>query len=209
MAQQNVELADLGIEAGEVRTIWNEERIYEQAVRTGEGEVAKGGALLVKTGKHTGRSAKDKCTVRDEMTENTVWWDNNASISPAHFDALWEDFRAHLKGKTLYTQELFGGADLDHRAPVRIVNELAWHSLFIRHLLRLPTEDEYKSFEHEFTIINAPSFRADPARHGTVSETVIAVNFAKKLVLIGGTSYAGETKSRSSPSSTISCRPRA
>ncbi len=194
VSHQNVELADLGIEAGDVRKNWNEERLYEQAVQSGEAEVAKGGALLVKTGKHTGRSAKDKFTVRDETTENTVWWDNNASMTPAHFDALWEDFQAHLQGKTLYTQQLFGGADLDHRAPVRIVNEFAWHSLFIRHLLRIPTADEYDGFEHEFTIINSPSFRADPAKHGTVSDTVIAVNFAKKIVLIGGTSYAGETK---------------
>ena len=180
MSHQNVELSDLGIEAGEIRKNWNEETHYEQALRSGEGEVAKGGALLVKTGKHTGRSAKDKFTVRDATTENTVWWDNNAAMTPAHFDALWEDFRAHLAGKTLYTQDLFGGADLDHRAPVRIVNELAWHSLFIRHLLRIPTAEEYDSFAHEFTIINSPSFRADPAKHGTASDTVIADNYAKK-----------------------------
>ena len=115
-------------------------------------------------------------------------------MTPAHFDVLWEDFKAHLEGKDLFVQELFGGADLDHRLPVRIVNEYAWHSLFIRHLLRIPEASEYEGFTSEFTIINSPSFRADPEKHGTVSETVIAVNFAKKLVLIGGTSYAGETK---------------
>ncbi|WOR14691.1 phosphoenolpyruvate carboxykinase [Hyphomonas sp. FCG-A18] len=189
-----VELADLGIEAALVRKNWNEARLYQQAVLNEDAQIAKGGALVVKTGQHTGRSAKDKFTVRDETTENSVWWDNNASITPAQFDALWEDFRDHLKGKDLYMQELFGGADLDHRAPVRVVTEYAWHSLFIRHLLRIPTAAEYEAFQHEFTIINAPSFRADPAKHGTVSETVIAVNFARKIVLIGGTSYAGETK---------------
>jgi len=189
-----VELADLGIEAALVRKNWNEARLYQQAVLNEDAQIAKGGALVVKTGQHTGRSAKDKFTVRDETTENSVWWDNNASITPAQFDALWEDFRDHLKGRDLYMQELFGGADLDHRAPVRVVTEYAWHSLFIRHLLRIPTAAEYEAFQHEFTIINAPSFRADPAKHGTVSETVIAVNFAKKIVLIGGTSYAGETK---------------
>lgn len=194
MSHQNVELADLGIEAASVRKNWIEPRLYQQAVRNEDAQIAQGGALVVKTGQHTGRSAKDKFTVRDETTENTVWWDNNASITPDQFDALWEDFRAHLKGKDLYMQELFGGADLDHRAPVRVVTEYAWHSLFIRHLLRIPTAAEYEAFAHEFTIINAPSFRADPAKHGTVSETVIAVNFAKKIVLIGGTSYAGETK---------------
>lgn len=194
MSQNSVELADLGIQAASVRKNWIEPRLYQQAVTNEDAQVAKGGALVVKTGQHTGRSAKDKFTVRDETTENTVWWDNNASMTPAQFDALWEDFRAHLSGKDLYMQELFGGADLDNRAPVRVVTEFAWHSLFIRHLLRIPTPAEYDAFAHEFTIINAPSFRADPAKHGTVSETVIAVNFAKKIVLIGGTSYAGETK---------------
>ena len=194
MSDQKVELASLGIAAGNVMSNWNEERLYERAIATGEGRVAKGGALLVETGKHTGRSAKDKFTVRDETTENTVWWDNNAAMTPAHFDVLWEDFKAHLNGKDLFVQELFGGADLNHRLPVRVVTEYAWHSLFIRHLLRRPDEKELADFAAEFTIINSPSFRADPARHGTVSETVIAVNIAKKIVLIGGTSYAGETK---------------
>ncbi len=194
MSNQIVELADLGVDAGSVMENWNEARLYEHAVASGEAKVAKGGALLVETGLHTGRSAKDKFTVRDEMTENTVWWDNNAAMTPAQFDVLWGDFKAHLDGKDLFTQELFGGADLDHRLPVRVVTEYAWHSLFIRHLLRIPTEAEYPAFAADFTIINSPSFRADPARHGTVSETVIAVNFTKKIVLIGGTSYAGETK---------------
>lgn len=187
-------LADLGINAATIRKNLKEAPLYQLAVQNGEGEVAAGGPLVVKTGQHTGRSAKDKFTVRDETTENTVWWDNNASMTPEHFDALWEDFKAHANGMDLYVQELFGGADLDHRLPVRVVNEYAWHSLFIRHLLRVPTEAEYEGFAPEFTIINLPSFRADPARHGTVSETVIAVNMSKRLVLIGGTSYAGETK---------------
>ena len=194
MSENLVGLSDLGITPKEIRKNWKEERLYERAVIDEGAEIAKGGALLVKTGLHTGRSAKDKFTVRDETTENTVWWDNNASMTPAHFDALFEDFKAHLNGKNLYMQELFGGADLDHRLPVRVINEFAWHSLFIRHLLRIPEPSEYEGFAHEFTIINSPSFRADPAKHGTVSETVIAVNIAKRIVLIGGTSYAGETK---------------
>lgn len=187
-------LSDLGISAATIRKNLKEAPLYQLAIQNGEGEVAAGGPLVVKTGQHTGRSAKDKFTVRDETTENSVWWDNNASMTPAHFDALWEDFKSHANGMDLYVQELFGGADLDHRLPVRVVNEFAWHSLFIRHLLRVPTDAEYEGFEQEFTIINLPSFRADPVRHGTVSETVIAVNIAKRLVLIGGTSYAGETK---------------
>ncbi|WP_300545298.1 phosphoenolpyruvate carboxykinase [Maricaulis sp.] len=187
-------LASLGIRAGRVNLNWNEARLYEEAVRRGEGEIAQGGPLVVKTGAHTGRSAKDKFTVRDADTESQVWWDNNASITPESFDALWQDFQAHMAGKEVFVQQLFGGADLDHRLPVRVINELAWHSLFIRHLLRIPSAEEYEGFEAEFTIVNLPSFKADPARHGCRSETVIAVDFSRKLVLIGGTSYAGETK---------------
>ncbi|WP_203292097.1 phosphoenolpyruvate carboxykinase [Maricaulis parjimensis] len=187
-------LESLGIKAGQVNLNWNEARLYEEAVRRGEGEVAEGGPLVVKTGAHTGRSAKDKFTVRDAETEDQVWWDKNASITPGNFDTLWQDFQAHMEGKELFVQQLFGGADLDHRLPVRVVNELAWHSLFIRHLLRIPAADEYTGFEAEFTIINLPSFKADPARHGCRSETVIAVDFNRRMVLIGGTSYAGETK---------------
>ncbi|MEM0986291.1 MAG: phosphoenolpyruvate carboxykinase [Pseudomonadota bacterium] len=187
-------LAEIGAAAKTTKKNWNETRLYEAAIVSGEARIAKGGALLAETGAHTGRSAKDKFTVRDDLTENTVWWDNNAPMAPHHFDALWEDFKAHLGQTDVYVQELFGGADPEHRLPVQVVTEYAWHSLFIRHLLRVPKGDEYNGFTPEFTIINLPSFRANPEKHGTRSETVIAVNIAKRLVLIGGTSYAGETK---------------
>ena len=115
-------------------------------------------------------------------------------MTSEQFATLWNDFRAHMEGKELFVQQLFGGADKEHRLPVRVVNELSWHSLFIRHLLRVPAEAEYEGFDAQFTIINLPSFKADPERHGCRSETVIGVDFDRKLVLIGGTSYAGETK---------------
>ena len=174
---------------------WTPARFYEAAIQNEGAEIAKGGALVVKTGKHTGRSATDKFVVRDTETENTVWWDENAEMSPAHFAALKADFAAHMADvKTLYGQDTFGGADLDHRLPVQIITEFAWHGLFVHHLLRQPNAAELESFAPEFTIINLPSFQADPVRHGTRSETVIAVNMNERLILIGGTSYAGETK---------------
>ncbi|MBU2083002.1 MAG: phosphoenolpyruvate carboxykinase (ATP), partial [Alphaproteobacteria bacterium] len=194
MSDQVAILAELGVRPLSVRKNWKEATLYETSIANGESRVANGGALVVETGQHTGRSAKDKFTVRDTTTENTVWWDNNASMTPEQFDVLLEDFKTHLARQDIFAQELFGGADPDHRLPVTVINELAWHSLFIRHLLRVPTDAEYANFKSEFTIINCPTFRADPARHGTRSETVIAVNFAKRMVLIGGTSYAGETK---------------
>ncbi|WP_019961923.1 phosphoenolpyruvate carboxykinase [Woodsholea maritima] len=190
----NAALKDMGLSEPIIHLNWNEARLYEEAVRRGEGEIAKGGALVVKTGQHTGRSARDKFTVRDSETENTLWWDFNEAMTPAHFDTLWNDMRAHMEGKELFVQNLFGGADHEHRLPVRVVTELAWHSLFIRHLLRRPSTDELVDFDPQFTIVNLPSFKADPAKHGTRSETVIAVNFTARMVLIGGTSYAGETK---------------
>ena len=168
--------------------------LYEEAVRRGEGHVAKNGPLVVRTGIHTGRSAGDKFVVRDDSTESQVWWDNNKAMSPAQFDALYADMMAHAEERELFAKDLFGGADLTHRISVRVVTEYAWHSLFVHQLLIRPTAQELKGFDPEFTIIDLPSFNADPARHGCVSQTVIAVNFAKKVILIGGTSYAGEMK---------------
>ena len=169
--------------------------LVEHAVSNGEGVLAKDGPLVVKTGKHTGRSANDKFTVRDPETEDTIWWDNTKAMSPDHFAALKADFLAALADKEqLYVADLFGGSQPEYRVRVRVINELAWHNLFIRTLLVRPEADELASFEPEFTIIDLPSFRADPARHGTRSETVIAVNLTERMILIGGTAYAGEMK---------------
>jgi phosphoenolpyruvate carboxykinase (ATP) len=169
--------------------------LTEHAICNGEGMLAKDGPLVVKTGKHTGRSANDKFIVRDSETETTIWWDNNKSMAPAHFAALKADFMAALAAKdTLYVQDLYGGSQAEHRVNVRVINELAWHSQFIRTLLVRPEAAALAGFEPEFTIVDLPSFRADPARHGTRSETVIAVNLSEKLILIGGTAYAGEMK---------------
>ncbi|MHA6316962.1 phosphoenolpyruvate carboxykinase [Altererythrobacter sp. CAU 1778] len=170
--------------------------LIEHAVRNGEGRLAKDGALVVETGKHTGRSANDKFIVKDDETADTVWWGKtNTPMDPAHFAALKEDFlKAVAEKETLYVADLFGGSQPEHRVNVRVVNEMAWHNQFIRTLLVRPTDEELADFAPEYTIIDLPSFRADPERHGTRSETVIAVNFSEKLILIGGTRYAGEMK---------------
>jgi phosphoenolpyruvate carboxykinase (ATP) len=170
--------------------------LVEHAVRNGEGLLAADGPLVVATGKHTGRSAKDKFIVKDGNTAETVWWGKtNVPMDPAHFAALKADFFAALAAKDkLYVADLFGGSQPEHRVNVRVINELAWHNQFIRTLLVRPTRDELAGFVPEYTIIDLPSFKADPARHGSRSETVIAVNFTEKLILIGGTAYAGEMK---------------
>ena len=171
-----------------------EPALVERAISNGEAKLAPGGALLALTGQHTGRSPKDKFTVRDATTENTVDWGNNAGMDPAHFDVLHQDMLVHLKDKTVYVQDLACGADPAHQIKVRFVNELAWHMLFIRNMMRRLPREDLAGFVNEWTVINCPNFRADPARHGCRSETVIAVSFAKKTVLIGCTSYAGENK---------------
>ncbi|GGL51774.1 phosphoenolpyruvate carboxykinase [Wenxinia marina] len=168
--------------------------LLDAAIERGEGVRGKGGTLLVSTGRHTGRSPRDKFVVRTRATEDRVWWDNNAPMQPDAFARLKADMLAHMQGRDYWVQDLIGGADPAHRLDVRMVTELAWHALFIRHLLRRPTEAELGSMSPDFTIINCPSFKADPDRHGCRSETVIAINFDERTVLIGGTEYAGENK---------------
>ena len=175
---------------------WNLEApaLVERSLARGEAHLIQGGAIAAETGVHTGRSPKDKFTVRDADTEDHVWWDNNGSITREQFETLREDFLKHAEGKSLFAQDLYGGADPAHRVKVRVFTEYAWHSLFIRNLLRRPDQSELGEFKPTLTIVDLPSFKADPARHGCRSETVIAVDFTNNIVLIGGTSYAGEMK---------------
>ncbi len=199
-ADITVPLHDLGAQGVRVNADlhWNltTSPLVEAAVARGEGRLSKHGALVVETGDRTGRSAKDKFTVKDAETDGNVWFnDGNKPMEPAHFAALKADFMAAIGEKdTLFVQDLYGGSQPEHRVRVRVINELAWHNLFIRTLLCRPERGDLKAFVPEFTIIDLPTFRADPARHGTRSEVVVAVNFTEKLILIGGTKYAGEMK---------------
>ncbi|WP_179381546.1 phosphoenolpyruvate carboxykinase [Jannaschia marina] len=171
-----------------------EPAIIQEALVRGEGTLGQGGAFLVTTGKFTGRSPKDKHVVRSAATEDTIWWDNNAPMEPGAYDVLKADMLAHMKGRDYFVQDLFGGSDPAHRLDVRVVTELAWHSLFIRHMLRRPDAQELAAFVPEYTVINCPSFKADPDRHGCRSDVVIALNLDAKEILIAGTEYAGENK---------------
>ncbi|GKY89273.1 phosphoenolpyruvate carboxykinase [Sinisalibacter aestuarii] len=188
-------LEDQGITGlGDVYYNLIEPQLMEHAVKRGEGHVGKGGTMLVSTGSHTGRSPNDKFVVRTPEVEDTIWWDNNKPMDPEAFDRLYADMLAHMQGKDLFVEDLYGGADPAYQLDVRMVTELAWHALFMRHMLRRPARDELDSFVPEYTIINVPSFKADPKKHGCRTETVIALNFSKKIILIGGTEYAGENK---------------
>ncbi len=169
-------------------------QLYEHALQRHEAHIAAHGPLVADTGVHTGRSPKDKFIVRDANTDPIVWWDNNTPMSVEHFDVLLADFLAHAKGKTLFAQDLYGGADPALRVKARAFTEYAWHSLFIRNLLIRPPAEDVATFVPDLTIADLPSFKADPKRHGTRTETVIACDFTRKIILIGGSSYAGELK---------------
>jgi phosphoenolpyruvate carboxykinase (ATP) len=179
-----------------VRVRWNlsPAALYEESVRRQEGLIAADGPLACRTGQHTGRSPNDKFIVREPSSEKDIAWGGpNRPMSVEHFEALHRDLLASLTGKELFVQDCHAGADPRYRLPIRVITEYAWHSLFARNLFIV---DPAATGEHvaALTIIDAPSFRADPARHGTNSEVVIVLNFAERLVLIGGTSYAGEIK---------------
>ena len=169
--------------------------LYEDAIRRGDGQLGAQGQLVVETGKHTGRSAKDKFFVRNAATEDAVWWGEiNQPMSPANFNGLLARMRSHLSQGEVFVQDLWIGEDAAHRLPVRVVSESPWHALFARTLLIEPPLAALADFAPEFTILHAPSFTADPATDGTRSETVVAIDFEQKVVLIGGTFYAGEIK---------------
>jgi len=169
--------------------------LTEAALRRGEAELAAGGSLVAETGKRTGRSPKDKFTIKDALTENKVAWGSaNQPFPPDKFDALYERVLDYLKGKELFVQDLFSGADPKYRLPIQVINEYAWHNLFVRQLFIRPAAEELKTHQPEFTILSAPGFQADPQRDGTNSEVFVLINFSKKLALIGGTEYAGEMK---------------
>jgi phosphoenolpyruvate carboxykinase (ATP) len=171
-----------------------EPALIQAAIRRGEGDLGQGGTMLVSTGKYTGRSPKDKFVVDEPSVKDTIWWENNPPMAQDAFDRLHADMIAHMAGGEYFVQDLFGGADPAYRLNVRLITELAWHSLFIRHMLRRPEISELDTFVPEFTVINCPTFKADPAKHGCRSETVIAISIEKKLILIANTEYAGENK---------------
>jgi phosphoenolpyruvate carboxykinase (ATP) len=169
--------------------------MVEQAVRRGEGILTDEGALAVETGKFTGRSPKDKFLVREPSSEAQIDWGAvNQPFDPAAFDALLERVVAHLAGRELWSIDALAGSDPTHRTPVRVICERAYHALFARQLFVDPTSEEHARHRPEFTILAAPDFQADPARDGTRSETFIILNLARRIIVIGGTLYAGEIK---------------
>jgi phosphoenolpyruvate carboxykinase (ATP) len=169
--------------------------LVEQSIRRGETHVASNGAIVGETGKRTGRSPKDKFIVKDALTADKVNWGSvNQPFTTEQFDALYSRVLEYLATKDLFVQQLFAGADPKYRLQLQVINEYAWHNLFVKQLFVRPTAEELKSHKAEFTVVGAPEFQADPQRDGTNSETFIITDFTRKIILIGGTKYAGELK---------------
>src|SRR5438105_10835196 len=183
------------VRARMIRTNLATAELYEDAVRDGDGVIAAEGPLVVRTGKHTGRSPLDKFIVRERSSEANVWWgDVNHPITEANYDRLRARLLEYVARRTLYSQDLFIGAHPKHRRSLRVFTETAWASIFARNLFRRPSQADLETFAPNFTIINVPSFQADPATEGVRSETAILVHLKRMEILIVGTMYAGEIK---------------
>ena len=180
------------------KVYWNLpiEALYEEALFRREGVLSTQGPLVVNTGEHTARAASDKVIVRESGSEAHIWWGQyNQPYSPEKFNDLFNRVQGFLQGRDVFVQDCYAGADPNYRLPVRIITELAWHSLFARNMFLTPTtQEEYRRHIPEFTVISVPSFNAFPQIDGTASKTVIALSFDQKLCIIGNSGYAGEIK---------------
>ncbi len=180
------------------KTYWNltTEALYEEIIFRGEAQLSQLGPVVVNTGKHTARAASDKFVVREATTEQNVWWgEYNRPYAMPKFDELYSRLQGFLQGRDVFVQDCYGGADPNYRLPVRIITEMAWHSLFARNMFVKPkTNEEYRRHVPEFTVISVPSFKALPQIDGTPSNTFIVINFDQRLCIIGNTGYGGEIK---------------
>lgn len=189
-------LADIGLKNVSA-AYWNlsPAELVEETILSGEGVLADTGALAVDTGEFTGRSPKDKFIVCDDETENSVWWsDVNIKFPKEKFDPLYNRICAYLAGKDVYVRDSYACADPEYRMNIRVVTELPWQNLFANNLFLRPTAEELKTFKHEWLIIAASGFKADPKIDGTRQHNFAIVNFTKKIIIIGGTAYTGEIK---------------
>lgn len=180
------------------RVYWNlpESALYEEAIFRNEAHMANNGALIVHTGKHTARAAADKFVVKEDSTENKIWWGvHNRPFSLEQFNSMWARVQSFCQGEELFVQDCFAGADPEYRMPVRIVTDKAWHSLFARNMFITTNDREtLKKFVPEFTVICLSGFKVDPIVDGTRTETAIVINFANRTAIIANTLYGGEIK---------------
>lgn len=183
------------LQTNKIHTNLHSAPLVEHAVRKGEGHLADNGAFAAYTGKYTGRTPKDRFVVKDSITADTVnWGEINQPFDAAKFDAFFERVLEYLRGRELFVQDLYAGADPAYRLPIRVINDQAWQNLFVRAMFIRPSSEELKSHRAEFTVVGVPDFLADPQRDGSRSEALIVVSFARRLVVVTGSRYAGEMK---------------
>ena len=188
-------LSEHGISHGQIYFNLTPEELYAEALSRGEAKLASNEALVVSTGKFTGRSPKDKFFVENPESTGNIWWGTvNRPISAENFERLYQKMVAAMSEKELFVADLYAGAEKAYQLPLRVINEYAWHNLFCHDLFICPTQAELAEHRPQFTVIDLPSVKADPKTDGTASETFIVLNLERGLLLIGGTEYAGEIK---------------
>ena len=169
--------------------------LVEATIISGQGVLTETGAIAIETGEFTGRSPKDRFVVCDEKTENSVWWgDVNIKFSPEKFENLYQRMKAYLTEKDMYVRDAYACANDDFRLNLRVVTEFSWSNMFAYNMFLRPTDEEIEDFLPEWNIVCAPGFKADPAVDGTRQHNFAILNFTRKMILIGGTGYTGESK---------------
>ena len=194
--QSKYGLDNLGIKTNKT-VYWNltSEELYEEAIKRGEGNITYGGALTVATGKLTGRAPNDRFFVETDDVKDNLWWHKgNKGISEEHFNSLFNKALKYMENIDLFVRDAYVGSAEASRMPIRVISEYAWHNIFARNMFIQPKEEERTSIIPQFTVIFLPGLKADPATDGTASETAILINFKKKVVVIAGTAYGGESK---------------
>ncbi|HEX9892992.1 MAG TPA: phosphoenolpyruvate carboxykinase (ATP), partial [Gemmatimonadales bacterium] len=190
-----VSLLRQGVTTSTVHANLRHPELLEHALRRQEGHLTNRGAFVGYTVPHTGRSPNDKFVVDEPASRERIWWEKNKPLAESHFDALLTDVKAHLSAQQeVFVQDLYGGADAAVRLPVRFITASAWHALFVRNMFIRPGVADLVGFEPGFTVYHAPEMQADPGRHGTKTGTFIVLHFGKRIILVGGTRYAGEMK---------------
>ena len=192
---KTISLKDYGIINAKVNYQLSPHELQEEALRLGQGVESSFGALAVNTGKFTGRSPKDRFIVKDDITQDKVWWgDINIPFEPKKFEKLYKKVVEYLGGKEIYVRDAYACADNRYRLNIRVINEYPWSNMFAFNMFLRPAEAELENFKEDWLVVNAPGFKANPEEDGTRQENFAILNFSKKIALIGGTGYTGEIK---------------
>jgi phosphoenolpyruvate carboxykinase (ATP) len=192
---KSISLTDLGFPVKKINYQWTPQELIDETVKKGMGSIADSGALMVNTGKFTGRSPKDRFIVKDEYTKDRVWWsDINQAFDPIAFDRLHQKMLDYIKDKEVYVRDAFACALDSQKTSVRVVNEFPWSNLFVYNMFIRPSESELEGFDKDWLVLNIPSFLANPETDGTRQANFSILNFSKKIALVGGSGYTGEIK---------------